>query len=165
MANLLEQFENKQLAKLSEGKKFPSFKAGDTLCVKVRIAEAGAGEGAADRIQAFEGVCIHIKNRGLNSAFTVRKISHGEGVERVFPLYSPRIESIEVVRRGEVNRAKLYYMRNLTGKAARIREKREVQVVTTADGGATNTVPAASAEAKPKKAKAATAKKSSADKA
>jgi large subunit ribosomal protein L19 len=83
-------------------------------------------EGDNERIQAFEGVCIARKNSGLNSSFTVRKISHGEGVERIFPLYSPRLESIVLVRRGDVRRAKLYYLRGLTGKAARIREKRDV---------------------------------------
>ena len=120
MSNLLQQFEEEQIAKLSAEKDIPDFKAGDTIRVNVRITE-----GRNERIQAFEGLCIAIRNRGLNSAYTVRKISHGEGVERVFPLYSPKVESIVVVRRGVVRRAKLYYMRELTGKAARIKEKRD----------------------------------------
>jgi large subunit ribosomal protein L19 len=122
MAITLEQFEAEQTAKLAEGKSFPKFAAGDTVKVGVRITE-----GTTERVQLFEGVCIAIKNRGLNSSFTLRKISHGEGVERVFPLYSPRLSSIELVRRGIVRRAKLYYMRNLTGKATRIREKRDTR--------------------------------------
>lgn len=121
MTNLLQKFEQDQVEKLTAGKNYPEFKAGDTLRVSVRIVE-----GKNERVQAFEGLCIARKNAGLNSAFTVRKISHGEGVERNFPLYSPRVEAIEVVRRGVVRRAKLYYMRELTGKAARIKEKREV---------------------------------------
>lgn len=116
--NLLQKLEKEQLDKLSASKKIPEFAPGDTVRVNVKIVE-----GANERIQAYEGLCIARKNRGLNSAFTVRKISHGEGVERVFPLYSPRVDSIEVVRRGEVRRAKLYYLRGLTGKAARITEK------------------------------------------
>ncbi len=118
--NALQAFEKEQLEKLTESKSIPEFQAGDTLRVDVRIVE-----GEKERIQAFEGVCIARKNRGLNSSFTVRKVSHGEGVERVFPLYSPRVEGIHVVRRGVVRRAKLYYMRELSGKAARIREKRD----------------------------------------
>ena len=120
--NLLQKLEKEQLDKLSNGKVVPEFAPGDTLRVNVKIIE-----GANERLQAFEGVCIARKNRGLNSSFTVRKISHGEGVERVFPLYSPRVGSIEVVRRGEVRRAKLYYLRGLTGKAARITEKMQNQ--------------------------------------
>lgn len=120
MTNLVQKFEEKQIEELLGDKKIPEFQAGDTVRVKVRIVE-----GRTERVQAFEGLCIARKNKGINSAFTVRKISHGEGVERVFPLYSPRIEAIEVVRRGVVRRAKLYYMRELTGKAARIKEKRE----------------------------------------
>jgi large subunit ribosomal protein L19 len=118
--SILQDFEKAQLAKLSVGKEFPEFICGDTVRVNVRIIE-----GTAERIQAFEGVCIAIKNRGMRSAFTVRKISNGEGVERVFPLYSPRIESIKVVKRGVVRRAKLYYMRDLTGKKARIEERKD----------------------------------------
>ena len=118
--NLLEKFEKDQLAKLTAGRSTPAFGPGDTLRVNVKVVE-----GTRERVQAFEGVCIAVKRRGLNSAFTVRKISYGEGVERVFPLHSPRIESIEVVRRGKVRRAKLYYLRGLTGKAARITERTE----------------------------------------
>lgn len=116
--NQLQQFEASQIEK--SGKDLPSFQAGDTIRVNALIVE-----GNKERVQAFEGVCIAKRNRGINSSFTVRKISNGEGVERVFPLYSPRVESIKVVRRGDVRRAKLYYMRNLSGKAARIKEKRE----------------------------------------
>ncbi len=116
--NLLQKIEQEQIEKLTENKSIPEFSAGDTVRVNVRIIE-----GTTERIQAFEGVCIARKNAGLHSSFTVRKLSHGEGVERVFPLYSPRLESIDVVRRGEVRRAKLYYLRGRTGKAARIREK------------------------------------------
>lgn len=120
MANLLQQYEEAQIQRLTENKDIPEFQAGDTVKVNVRIIE-----GKNERIQAFEGLCIARKNKSLNSAFTVRKISNGEGIERVFPLYSPRIDSIVVVRRGVVRRAKLYYMRQLTGKAARIKEKRD----------------------------------------
>jgi large subunit ribosomal protein L19 len=119
--NTLLKLEQEQIEKLTSGKKIPDFAPGDTLKVNVKIIE-----GANERVQAFEGVCIARKNAGLNSSFTVRKISHGEGVERVFPLYSPRVDSIELVRRGEVRRAKLYYLRGLTGKAARITEKVKV---------------------------------------
>ena len=115
--NILQQFESEQAAKLSANK-FNGFKAGDVVRVNVRIVE-----GANERIQAFEGVCIARKNRGLNSSFTVRKISHGEGVERIFPFNPPRVESVELVRSGDVARSKLYYLRALTGKKARIKEK------------------------------------------
>ena len=118
MSNLLNQFETEQMSKLIEGKKYDKFSYGDTVRVNVKIVE-----GNAERIQAFEVVCIAIRNRGLHSSFVVRKVSHDTGVERRFPLYSPRIESITTVKRGIVRRAKLYYMRNLRGKAARIREK------------------------------------------
>jgi large subunit ribosomal protein L19 len=118
MANILQALNQAQLIELKGDKRMDDFAAGDTVRVNVRIIE-----GNNERIQAFEGLCIARKNRGLQSAFTVRKISHGEGVERVFPLYSPRIDSIERIRRGDVRRAKLYYLRGLTGKAARIREK------------------------------------------
>lgn len=120
MPNILKQFEEDQLTKLKAAKRIDEFKAGDTVKVNVRIIE-----GNNERIQAFEGVVIARKNAGLRSAFTVRKISHGEGVERVFPLFSPRVDSVEVLRRGEVRRAKLYYLRGRTGKAARITEKRD----------------------------------------
>lgn len=119
--NTLQKLEAEYTAKISENKKVADFAPGDTVRVNVRIIE-----GDNERVQAFEGVCIGRKNAGLNSSFTVRKISHGEGVERIFPLHSPRLESIELVRRGNVRRAKLYYLRGLTGKAARIREKRDV---------------------------------------
>lgn len=116
--NLLEQYNQKTLASVAEKKVIPAFRAGDTLKVAIRITE-----GSNDRIQMFEGVCIARKNRGIGSSFTVRKISHNEGVERVFHLYSPKVEGIEVVKYGVVRRAKLYYMRDLRGKAARIKER------------------------------------------
>jgi large subunit ribosomal protein L19 len=116
--NLLQQLEREQVEKLAARRPVPEFQPGDTLRVGVRVVE-----GERERIQVFEGVCIGRKNAGVNSNFTLRKISYGEGVERVFPLYSPRITSIEVVRRGVVRRAKLYYLRGRTGKAARITER------------------------------------------
>ncbi len=118
--NIIEELEKEQIAKLTEGREIPDFAPGDTLRVGVRVVE-----GSRSRLQSFEGVCIARSNKGVNSNFTVRKISYGEGVERVFPLYSPLVEKIEVVRRGAVRRAKLYYLRGRTGKAARIAEKRE----------------------------------------
>lgn len=114
MSNIIQQFEAEQM----RGKVIPEFRSGDTVSVKVRVKE-----GTRERLQAFEGIVIAKRNRGLNSAFTVRKVSHGEGVERVFQTYSPLIESVSVVRLGDVRRAKLYYLRNLAGKAARIKEK------------------------------------------
>lgn len=120
--NIIEQLEQEQIAKVTADHEVPEFIPGDTLRVNVKVVE-----GTRERVQAFEGVCIARSNAGLNSSFTVRKISYGEGVERVFPLYSPRLASIEVVRRGDVRRAKLYYLRGLTGKAARIREKQTVR--------------------------------------
>jgi large subunit ribosomal protein L19 len=102
----------------------PDFRPGDTVRVNVKVIE-----GTRERVQAFEGVCIARRNRGINSAFTVRKVSYGEGVERVFPLHSPRIDSIDVVRRGRVRRAKLYYLRGRTGKSARIAERRDERPV------------------------------------
>lgn len=116
--NIIEELEKEQVAKLAEARSVPDFQAGDTLRVHVKVVE-----GSRERVQVFEGVCIARKNNGVNSAFTVRKISYGEGVERVFPLYSPRIEQIEVVRRGSVRRAKLYYLRERRGKSARIAER------------------------------------------
>jgi large subunit ribosomal protein L19 len=116
--NLLQQIEREQTTKLSAARAVPECRPGDTLRVKVKVVE-----GTRERIQAFEGVCIARRNAGLNSSFTVRKISYGEGVERVFPLFSPRIAEIEVIRRGLVARAKLYYLRGRTGKAARILER------------------------------------------
>ena len=121
--NIIEQIEQEQIAKLTDGQEIPEFGAGDTMRIHVKVVE-----GTRERIQVFEGVCIARKNADLNSSFTVRKISYGEGVERVFPLYSPRIERIEVVRRGVVKRAKLYYLRGLRGKRARIAEKVERRV-------------------------------------
>jgi large subunit ribosomal protein L19 len=114
--NILQQVEKEQLTKLN--RKIPSFAPGDTVKVLVKVIE-----GTRERVQAYEGVCIARSNAGINSSFTVRKISYGEGVERVFPLHSPKIE-IEVVRKGSVRRAKLYYLRDLTGKKARISEKK-----------------------------------------
>ena len=116
--NILQKFEASQVEKLTEGKTIPEFAPGDTVKVNVRIVE-----GNRERVQAYEGVCIARGGHGVNASFTVRKISYGEGVERVFPLLSPRIEGIEVTRRGSVRRAKLYYLRNLRGKKARITEK------------------------------------------
>ena len=116
--NLLQTLEKEQVEKLVEGRQIPDFGPGDTLRISVKVVE-----GERERLQAFEGVCIARKNAGVNSNFTLRKISYGEGVERVFPLYSPRLAAIEVVRRGRVRRAKLYYLRGRTGKAARIAEK------------------------------------------
>jgi large subunit ribosomal protein L19 len=121
--NIIQTLEAEQIAKLTESKTIPTFGPGDTLRVNVTVKE-----GERSRIQAFEGLCIARSNRGLNSSFTVRKISYGEGVERVFPLYAPVIADITVVRRGDVRRAKLYYLRGRRGKSARIAEKaREVE--------------------------------------
>jgi len=116
--NTIKKIEKEQLEKLIAERPVPDFAPGDTLRVNVKVVE-----GTRERIQVFEGVCIARKNAGLNSGFTVRKLSYGEGVERVFPMYSPIIASIDVVRRGDVRRAKLYYLRGLTGKRARIAEK------------------------------------------
>jgi large subunit ribosomal protein L19 len=118
--NVIQQLEQEQITQLTQERPIPDFGPGDTLRVSVKVVE-----GTRERIQAFEGVCIARKNRGINSAFTVRKISYGEGVERIFPLYSPQIAEIQVVRRGRVRRAKLYYLRGRTGKAARITELRD----------------------------------------
>ena len=116
--NTIEEIDRDQIEKLTQSRPIPDFAPGDTVRVMVKVVE-----GTRERVQAFEGVCIARRNRGIGSSFTVRKISFGEGVERVFPLYSPRIGAIEVVRRGRVRRAKLYYLRGLTGKRARIAEK------------------------------------------
>jgi len=113
MSKIIEAIENEQM-----GKEIPTFAPGDTIVVQVKVTE-----GDRERLQAFEGVVIAKRNRGLNSSFTVRKVSHGEGVERVFQTYSPVVDSLEVKRRGDVRRAKLYYLRGRTGKAARIKEK------------------------------------------
>jgi large subunit ribosomal protein L19 len=121
--NLLKEIENEQMAKLTaekQGKQIPDFQPGDTLLVNVKVVE-----GERSRVQAYEGVCIGRAGAGLNENFTVRKISYGEGVERVFPLYSPMIDSIKIVRRGKVRRAKLYYLRGRRGKSARISERQD----------------------------------------
>jgi large subunit ribosomal protein L19 len=118
--NVLQELEREQVEARTKDRPTPDFAPGDTVRVNVKVVE-----GSRERIQAFEGVCIARKNRGINSAFTVRKISYGEGVERIFPLYSPQIASIEVVRRGRVRRAKLYYLRGRRGKSARIQERRD----------------------------------------
>ncbi len=120
--NLIQTLEAEQIAKFLETKQIPQFRAGDTLRVGVKVVE-----GDRSRVQNYEGVCIARSNKALGSSFTVRKISFGEGVERVFPLYSPNIDTIEVVRRGVVRRAKLYYLRGRSGKSARIVEKRDVR--------------------------------------
>ena len=125
--NLIQQLEAEQIAKFNEAKKIPEFRPGDTLRVGVKVVE-----GDRTRVQAFEGVCIARANKGMASSLTVRKISFGEGVERVFPLYSPNIDSIEVVRKGIVRRAKLYYLRGRTGKSARIAERRDTRTDTSA---------------------------------
>ncbi len=127
--NVVETIEQQQIDKLTAEKAIPDFAPGDTVRVALRVIE-----GTRERVQNYEGVCIARKNRGLNSSFTVRKISNGEGVEQVFPLYSPRIAGIQVVRRGDVRRAKLYYLRGRTGKAARIAEKREDRSKKTENG-------------------------------
>ncbi|WP_064643529.1 50S ribosomal protein L19 [Orientia tsutsugamushi] len=116
--NLIKQFEQEQIKKLTQGKSIPNFKPGDTVKVNLRIIE-----GANERIQAYQGVVIARANRSISSSFTVRKISHGKGIERKFMLYSPLISSIELIKKGVVRRAKLYYLRNLQGRKAKIREK------------------------------------------
>lgn len=118
--NIIEQIEKEEAARIADGKSIPVFQAGDTLQVLVKVVE-----GDRTRVQAYEGVCIARNGGGLNESFTVRKISYGEGVERVFPMYSPMIEGIKVVRRGAVRRAKLYYLRDRRGKSARIAERAE----------------------------------------
>src|SRR5215204_1463827 len=118
--NLIQTLEQEQIAELTKDRKIPEFRPGDTLRVGVKVVE-----GERSRVQMYEGVCIARSNKGVNSNFTVRKISFGEGVERVFPLHSPALDSIEVVRRGAVRRAKLYYLRGRTGKSARIAERRD----------------------------------------
>src|SRR5258708_22315416 len=125
--NLIKELEQEQMTKL--GKTIPPFDPGDTVSVNVKVVE-----GERTRIQAYEGVCIARSGSGINENFTVRKISYGEGVERVFPLYSPLVESIKVVRRGKVRRAKLYYLRGLRGKAARIAEKQDHRPDESAEG-------------------------------
>jgi large subunit ribosomal protein L19 len=120
MPNIIEEFGKKQIIKISEIRKLPSFRAGDTVKVNVKIVE-----GTTERVQAYEGLCIARSNRGIGSNFTVRKISHGEGVERTFLLHSSRVVGLEVIKRSKVRRAKLYYIRDLKGKAARLKESRE----------------------------------------
>jgi len=134
--NIIQLYEAGEIARLSAARAVPEFAPGDTVRVSVKVVE---GERA--RVQAFEGVCIARSNKGLNSNFTVRKISYGEGVERVFPLYAPTISEIAVVRRGDVRRAKLYYLRGRRGKSARIAEKARVTVPAT--GAAAAPAPAA----------------------
>jgi large subunit ribosomal protein L19 len=123
--NIIEKLEQDQISTLTEGKTIPEFGPGDTLKVDVKVIE-----GERERVQAFEGVCIARVSRGINSSFTVRKISYGEGVERVFPLYSPNVDKITVLRKGRVRRAKLYYLRELRGKKARIAEVKDFSSVT-----------------------------------
>ena len=125
--NLIQTIDAEQIAKLTANKKLPDFRPGDTLKVGVRVVE-----GERTRVQNYEGVCIARSNKCMGSNFTVRKISFGEGVERVFPLYSPNIDSIEVVRKGAVRRAKLYYLRGRRGKSARIAERRDTRITDTA---------------------------------
>ena len=125
--NIIQQFEAEQMERLSAGRPVPVFGPGDTVRVSVKVVE-----GERSRVQAFEGVCIARSNKGLNSNFTVRKISYGEGVERVFPLYAPTIAEIAVLRRGDVRRAKLYYLRGRSGKSARIAERPRDTVAKTA---------------------------------
>jgi len=118
--NIIEELNREEMTAIAAKRELPAFGAGDTVKVSVRVTE-----GTRTRVQAYEGVCIARSGGGINESFTVRKLSYGEGVERVFPIYSPMIESVEVVRRGKVRRAKLYYLRGLTGKAARIVEKQD----------------------------------------
>ena len=118
MSNLLQKYEKQQINKLTSKKRIPAFRTGDTLKVTLKIVE-----GEKSRLQAYEGICIARKNNSLNSKFTVRKMSHGEGVERVFSLFSPNIDKIEIIRKGDVRRAKLYYLRDRTGKSARIADR------------------------------------------
>jgi large subunit ribosomal protein L19 len=125
--NIIEELEKEQMAKLSAGKEIPEFGPGDTIVVNVKVVE-----GDRTRVQAYEGVCIARSGGGLQENFTVRKISYGEGVERVFPLYSPAVDSIKVVRRGKVRRAKLYYLRDRRGKSARIVERQDHRAAPTA---------------------------------
>ena len=118
--NIIKEIEKEQIKEILKNRKVPDFKSGDTVKVNVYVTE-----GNKERVQAFEGICIARSNRGFNSTFTIRKISHGEGVERVFPVYSPMLESISLIRRGKVRRSKLYYLRQRSGKSARIAEKKD----------------------------------------
>lgn len=129
--NIIEQLDQEQMEALANGKTLPDFAPGDTLQVNVKVVE-----GTRERVQAYEGVCIARSGGGINENFTVRKISYGEGVERVFPLYGPLIDSIKVLRKGRVRRAKLYYLRGLRGKAARITEKKQDKTRSQENGAA-----------------------------
>ena len=149
--NVVQKFEAKELAKIQDNKQVPNFGPGDTVKVNVKVKE-----GSRERIQAYEGVCIARKGSGMNETFTVRKISYNEGVERVFPVWSARVDSIELIRRGSVRRAKLYYMRDLRGKKARIAERTSGHGIEARDEAAEK---AAKAEKKNKKAEAKKAKK------
>ena len=140
--NILDKIEKQQIEKVLAERQIPDFSAGDTLKVNVKVVE-----GTRERIQAFEGVCIARKNAGVRSSFTVRKISYGEGVERLFPLYSPRISGIEVVRRGKVRRAKLYYLRERQGKSARIAERSTSRAIETGNNKKDHDLPSSKTEA------------------
>ena len=118
--NIINDIEKEQISEILKKREVPDFKSGDTVRVNVYVTE-----GNKERVQAFEGICIARSNRGFNSTFTIRKISHGEGVERVFPVYSPMLESVKLIRRGKVRRSKLYYLRQRSGKSARIAEKKD----------------------------------------
>lgn len=139
--NVIEKLEQSEIEKLTAGKTIPDFRAGDTIRVMVKVVE-----GERERLQTFEGLCIARNGGGINAAFTLRKISFGEGVERVFPLYSPNLDSITLVRRGRVRRAKLYYLRGRTGKAARIAERQDWHRKPKAKGNANTAKAEASAE-------------------
>jgi len=147
--SIIQTLEREEVARVTQGKKIPDFAPGDTLIVNVKVVE-----GERTRVQAYEGVCIGRSGAGLNESFTVRKISYGEGVERVFPLYSPILDSIQVARHGKVRRAKLYYLRGLRGKKARISEKTEVEAELAAAPAPKEAAPAAA----PAKAPAAETK-------
>ena len=140
--NILDKIEKQQIEKVLAERQIPDFSAGDTLKVNVKVVE-----GTRERIQAFEGVCIARKNAGVRSSFTVRKISYGEGVERLFPLYSPRISGIEVVRRGKVRRAKLYYLRERQGKSARIAERSTGRAIEAGNNKKDQNIPSSKTEA------------------
>ena len=144
--NIIDELNSEQMAAIEEKRRLPDFQPGDTVRVSVRVTE-----GTRTRLQAYEGVCIARAGSGLNENFTVRKLSYGEGVERVFPIYSPMVENVEVVRRGKVRRAKLYYLRGRTGKAARIAERKEKRPEPTSKG-ASKAAAKVSAKAAPKSA-------------
>ena len=157
--NIIEQLESEQMAKIAEQRKIPEFSPGDTIRVNVRVTE-----GTRTRVQAYEGVCIARAGSGLQESFTVRKISYGEGVERVFPMYSPLVEGVEVVRRGKVRRAKLYYLRGRRGKSARIAEASNVRAKRLNDEQRAAAVEAkAAAEAEKKAAQEAAAAEANAE--